>query len=82
MTVMFAIPILRLKSAKNSDTFKKNYDNFTLETQDKKQTLTFNNLILPSFQLVKTNSLTRCRFYILLFNKKHRINKSFYTFLI
>jgi len=62
-----------------ADTLKKTYNNFTLETQDKKQILTFNNSILSSFQAVKTTSQTH--FYILILNKKYRINKSLYTFL-
>ena len=62
-----------------ADTLKKNYNNFTLETQNKKQTLIFNNSILSSLQVVKTTSQTH--FYVLIFNKKHRINKSFYAFL-
>ena len=64
-----------------ADTFKKNYSNFTLKNQDKNQTLIFKNFILSSFQVVKTTSLTRCHFYILIFNKKRRINKSLYNFL-
>jgi len=62
-----------------AEILKKAFNNFTLETQDKKQTLTFSNSILSYFQVVKTTSQTH--FYVLIFNKKHRINKNFYTFL-
>ena len=62
-----------------ADTLKKNYTDVFLETQGNSQTLTLNESILSSFQVVLTTSQTH--FYVLISNKKYRISKNLYTFL-
>ena len=62
-----------------ADALKKNYTNVSLETQGNSQTLTLNESILFSFQVVKTTSQTH--FYVLISNKKYRISKNLYSFL-
>ena len=62
-----------------ANTLKKNYADVFLETQGNSQTLTLNESILSSFQVVKTTSQTH--FYVLISNKKYRISKNLYSFL-